>query len=481
MPPPPMPANLDPTTVLSIPPPSSPRIFTGKLSSFPTAQLPDPQALPSPSTPFANLSLLSPTVSHSSPLSPKLSILTSSFLSIASTSSPDADSGGPMQMDIDQDACNSGQIQHTPPQSARSPSPQTLASSEPLRRVPSPVQSEVVSPCPAPASPAFPEPVVDAEPPQAQSPPRAPTPPPPPAPKVKMSLKDFKMRKKKQREEELARAAALSPDCESGSGQTAGVATSSSPVEATCNPSGSDGADVATSMVPTESVGAMDCVADAVVLPEPAALVESESSLYNLHQTNGVHFTSSLSSTRAELVHAIPIGKESQLQDDMGVMKGSTPMTNSDTGTHPGGSPHSSRTPSPSLTDSEDSETGVSPTRGAPPTQPRSFAANVAPNTASNSLPHRLPPSSTYRPGSSYVPPSLPASVRPLPSGPRALRAGMGGFASQPAAPFAPVRGFPASQFAGVPRGPSADRDRDRGWAGVARGRGRGTASSWGR
>ncbi|KAI0248958.1 hypothetical protein BJV78DRAFT_1363231 [Lactifluus subvellereus] len=489
MPPPPMPANLDPTTVLSIPPPSSPRIFTGKLSSFPslpTAQLPDPQALSSPSTPFANLSLLSPTVSHSSnssPLSPKLSILTSSFLSINSTSSPDADSRGPTQMDVDKDACNSSQIQHTPLQTTRSPSPQTLTSSEPLRRVPSPVQSGVVSPCSAsapPQSPAFPEPVVDAEPPPAQSPPCTPTAPAPPAPKVKMSLKDFAMRKKKQREEELARAAALPPDCESGSRQPAGVATSNSPVEATCNPCGSDG-DVATSRVPTESVGAIDCVADPVTSPEPAALVESESSLYNFARTNGVHFTTSLSSTRAELVHAIPIGKESQLQDDIGVMKGSTPMSNGDTGTHPGVSPHSSRTPSPSLTDSEDGETGVSTTRGAPPTQPRSFAANAAPSLSSNSLPHRLPPSSTYRPGSSYVPPSIPASVRPLPSGPRALRAGMGGFASQPAAPFAPVRGFPASQFAGVPRGPSADRDRDRGWAGVTRGRGRGTASSWGR
>ncbi|KAI0296780.1 hypothetical protein B0F90DRAFT_1010393 [Multifurca ochricompacta] len=108
MPPPPMPANLDPTTVLSIPLSNSPRIFTSKLSSLPPflgTQVSDPQASPSPSTPFANLSLLSPTVSYSSnssPLSPKLSTLTSSLSSTASTSSPGADSHGPMQMDVDQ-------------------------------------------------------------------------------------------------------------------------------------------------------------------------------------------------------------------------------------------------------------------------------------------------------------------------------------------------------------------------------------------
>src|SRR5579863_6905305 len=116
MPPPPMPANLDPTTVSSIPPPSSPRVFTSKLISLPSfssTPLSDPQASPSPSTPFANLSLLSPTASHSSnssPLSPNLSTLTSSFLSITSTSSPDAEPRGPLQMDVDKDPRNSGVI-----------------------------------------------------------------------------------------------------------------------------------------------------------------------------------------------------------------------------------------------------------------------------------------------------------------------------------------------------------------------------------
>jgi uncharacterized protein len=502
MPPPPMPANLDPTTVSSIPHPSSPHVFTGKLSSlssFSGAQMPDPQALHSPSTPFANLSLLSPTASHSSnssPLSPKLSILTSSFLSVPLTSSPDVDSSEPMPMDVDKGACNSVQIQHLPPQDTRSSSPQHLASSEPLKRVPSPPKGKVESPCPT--SPmqqpsAVPESMEDAEPPRAQSPLCAPVPPPPPPPppaaKVKMSLKDFAMRKKKRREEELARAAAMSPDSPSGSGQPAAVIASELPLDADRDSSGSHGAkgapDGDSPMVPTEIVGAVNGVTDPVFLSERNGRVESESSLYSLPRINGVL---SPSPTRAEAAHVIPTRKDSQLEGDIGVLKGSMPVTdgaisNGDTSTHHGVSPPSSRTPSPSLTDSEDSETGANTARGIlPPTQPRSFAASATSGLSSNNnLPHRLPPSSTYRPGSSYVPPSVPASVRPLPSGPRALRAGMGGFASQPAAPFTPVRGFPAAHFAGVPRGPSADRDRDRGWAGVARGRGRGTASSWGR
>jgi hypothetical protein len=493
-----MPANLDPTTVSSIPHPSSPRIFTGKLSSLSSfSSTPDPQALLSPSMPFANLSLLSPTASHysnSSPLSPKLSTLTSSFLSITSTSSPDADSCGPVQMDLDTDACVSGQVQHPPPQDARSPSPQFLASSEPLVRMTSSAKGEAESSCPASSlhqSPAVPGTLVDAEPPPAQSSPRVPSPP-PPAPKVKMSLKDFAMRKKKQREEELARAATLSPECASGSGQSAGVTTCESSFDAACNPSNSRCAseaiapDDATARMPTEPVEGLDRFANPTIVSERTARVESESSLCNLPRINGVHFNTSPSPTRAEVAQLIPTGKDSRLQSEIGVMKGSTPMadgaiSNGDTGTHHGISPHSSRTPSPSLTDSEDSEIGTNTTRGIPPTQPRSFTASATAGLSSNSLPHRLPPSSTYRPGSSYVPPSIPASVRPLPSGPRALRAGINGFASHPAAPFAPVRGYPAAQFAGVPRGPSADRDRDRSWAGVARGRGRGTASPWGR
>ena len=490
MPPPPMPANLDPTTVSSIPHPNSPRVFTNKLPSFSSTALPDPQASPSPSTPFANLSLLSPTASHSSnssPLSPKLSTLTSSFLSITSTSSPDVDSRGPMQMDVDEDPCDSVVPPCPPPWGIRSPSPQSLTSSEPLRRVSSPTRSQAESPSltssPDPC-PVTPDVLLDFDPPPAQSPPpKVPTPPPPPVPKVKMSLKDFALRRKKQREEELARAAAQPPDLTCGNGGTVDVVISDATVDVACSPSVIDGgdevtaSDIATPKVSTASVTA--------VAESTDTHVDSKSNLYD-SPINGVHFDTPLASTLAEIAHAIPPGQGCQLQD-VGTMKGSTPIThnvicNGDNGGHLNNvSPHSSRTPSPSLSDSEESETGASMARGIPPTQPRSFSVNPSPVLSSSALPHRLPPSSTYRAGSSYVPPSIPASVRPLPSGPRALRAGMGGFSSQSLTPFAGARAYPPGQFAGVPRGPSVDRERDRGWTGVTRGRGRGTASSWGR
>jgi hypothetical protein len=296
------------------------------------------------------------------------------------------------------------------------------------------------------------------------------------------------MRKRKQREEELARTAALPPDPAFRSGGSVGVAASDPFIVTACNPGvGDDASEPSTPRVSTESAAALDSTAESTVFHGPTSHMDPESKLYNLPQMNGVRFDASLASTLAEIAHSIPPGKGCQLENDVGTMKGTTPVThdmicNGDTSGHLNHvSPGSSRTPSPSLSDSEDGETGTSVTRGIPPTQPRSFAGNTSPVLSSSPHPHRLPPSSTYRPGSSYVPPSIPPSVRPLPSGPRALRAGLGGFASQPAAPFANGRGYPPGQFAGVPRGPSVDRDRDRGWAGVARGRGRGAASSWGR
>lgn len=301
------------------------------------------------------------------------------------------------------------------------------------------------------------------------------------------------MRKKKQREEELARAAASPPDPTHKNGGSVGAAPDP-PIDRACSPRVTGGggdtvkADVPALKAPTESTIAMNDGAkeEPTVLRGSTNHVDSESNLY-LRQINGVHFDTSLASTLAELAHSMSPSKGRQLQDDVGVMKASTPVThdvicNGDGGGHLNSvSPRSSRTPSPTLTDSEDGETGAGVVRGMPPTQPRSFAVNVSPVVSSSPLPHRLPPSSTYRPGSSYVPPSIPASVRPLPSGPRALRAGLGGFGSQPGPQFGNGRGYPPGQFSGVPRGPSVDRDRDRGWAGVARGRGRGTASSWGR
>jgi hypothetical protein len=318
------------------------------------------------------------------------------------------------------------------------------------------------------------------------------------------------MRKKKQREEEQARAAALplSPTPRNGGPVDVVSPDSDPPLNATKNLGIADGAseatapDSATPGVTIESVAGIDSGAEPTVLRE-----STESSLYSLPQINGVHLDSSLASTLAEIAQVIPPGKGCQMQDDVGAMNDSIPGThgvkcNGDRGRHLNSvSPRSSRTPSPSVTESEDSETGTEMTaRGMllPPTQPRSFMVNASASSpvlsssgGGGALPHRLPPSSTYRPGSSYVPPSIPPSVRPLPSGPRALRAG--GFASGQQQQQSGARGYghhhphshphgPGS-FAGVPRGPSSsvERERDRGWMGVSRGRGRGAASSWGR
>jgi uncharacterized protein len=328
-----------------------------------------------------------------------------------------------------------------------------------------------------------------------------------------MSLKDFAMRKKKQREEEQARAAALplSPTPRNGGPVDVVSPDSDPPLNAAKNLGIADDAseatapDGATPGETIESVAGIDSGAEPTVLRE-----STESSLYSLPQINGVHLDTSLASTLAEIAQVIPPGKGCQLQGDVGTMNDSIPGThgvkcNGDRGRHLNSvSPRSSRTPSPSLTESEDSETGTGMTaRGMllPPTQPRSFMVNASASSpvlsssgGGGALPHRLPPSSTYRPGSSYVPPSIPPSVRPLPSGPRALRAGMGGgFASGQQQQQSGARGYghhhphghphgPGS-FPGVPRGPSSsvERERDRGWMGVSRGRGRGAASSWGR
>jgi uncharacterized protein len=508
MPPPPMPAKLDPTTVSSIPRADSPRVFTSKLSSpssLSCAQPSDLPALPSPSTPFANLSLLSPTASHSSdssPLSPKLSTLTSFFLT-TSTTSPDVDTRGPTQMDLDKDSdpCDSG-----PPPWVRSPSPQPLCSSEPLTRVPCLSKSQVESLSPA-SSPYLsldaPEQLVASDPPPAQSPPlAASTPSLPKIPKVKMSLKDFAMRKKKQREEEQARAAALplSPTPRNGGPVDVVPPDSDPPLYAATNLGITDGADGASEGMAPDSATPRVTIESVTGIDSGA-----EPSFYSLPQINGVHLDTALASTLAEIAQAIPPGKGCRFQDDVGAIEDSTPGThgvkcNGDRGRHLNSvSPRSSRTPSPSLTESEDSETGNGMTTRSillPPTQPRSFTVNASASSpvlsssgSGGPLPHRLPPSSTYRPGSSYVPPSIPPSVRPLPSGPRALRAGMGGQQQQQSG----ARGYghhhphghphgPGS-FAGVPRGPSSsvERERDRGWMGLVRGRGRGAASSWGR
>jgi len=263
-----------------------------------------------------------------------------------------------------------------------------------------------------------------------------------------MSLKDFAMRKKKQREEELARTAV--------------------------GPTDSDEARDLNGIGPTQTRS--DCELEPTHAETAATIAKIARAP---SPVNG----------RPPSITMRPTSSSTSATNGNGILRR---VSRSRTASPP---------PSPSE-DSEDSEAGgASMPRSAPPTHPRSFSLSSSSSSSTTTVastsaapgPHRLPPSSTYRPGSSYVPPSIPPSVRPLPSGPRALRAGMGigvGVGAgagglQAAAPFtSPVRGgFPQAQFVGVPRGPSADRDRDRGWASTGRGRGRGTtsSSSWGR
>ncbi|KAF9802236.1 hypothetical protein IEO21_09918 [Rhodonia placenta] len=104
----------------------------------------------------------------------------------------------------------------------------------------------------------------------------------------------------------------------------------------------------------------------------------------------------------------------------------------------------------------------------SPPTHPRSFHSSGA---ESSHLPPRRPLyPAPHRAMQNTAPPS-----RPLPSGPRALRTQ--NYSTYP--PTLSIRAPP-----GVPRGPSADRDRpewdrERGWPGPARGRGRGMSGGW--
>ncbi|KAF8261831.1 hypothetical protein EI94DRAFT_1745057, partial [Lactarius quietus] len=379
------------------------------LSSLPLLSGADPLPSPSPSTPF-------------------LSTLTSSFLSITSAFAPIHDADAPaIQMDENEDDLHADS-DPTPRRRTRSPSPQSLLSpsSEPLRRLQSPTPP--------------PPPLARAPSPSPSSPPPHPPLSPQVTPKVKMSLKDFAMRKKKQREEELAWTAVGLADSEEARDLNG------------------------TGPMPTSE------------LEPPTLHTESAATIAKIARApSPVNGRPPSNTTR-------PASSSTSATNGNGILRR---VSRSRTASPP---------PSPSE-DSEDSEAGgASMLRSAPPTHPRSFSLSSSSSSSTTTVastsaapgPHRLPPSSTYRPGSSYVPPSIPPSVRPLPSGPRALRAGMGigvgvdagAGGLQAAVPFtSPV------QFVGVPRGPSADRDRDRGWASTGRGRGRGTtsSSSWGR
>ncbi|KAF7419436.1 hypothetical protein PC9H_002026 [Pleurotus ostreatus] len=305
MPPPPMPAALDPTTITSIPPTRQ------TLSSFdfasPAAPANSNPVSTSPTTSFAKLSLLSPVVIHRSPpmdsttSPPKTSVDVSTDVPITPPKSPALPSLLP-NIDEKLDTPDTNGIENvqptTPPSMdlpaslQRRPSTPTPTdsedappkannevidasivmkeeSTEPVEPSLVPPEAEPLQPAPLPLDPDEPSPLVvnevdemavdetpsgassepvlllsptssladsqtlhssmpveqlplvaveqelskdesqdagvddNAQP--SQDEPRPPTPPPQPAPKVKLSLKDFAMRKKKQREEEMAK------------------------------------------------------------------------------------------------------------------------------------------------------------------------------------------------------------------------------------------------------------------------------------
>ena len=127
-----------------------------------------------------------------------------------------------------------------------------------------------------------------------------------------------------------------------------------------------------------------------------------------------------------------------------------------------------------------------------PPTQPRSFQTShpSPPNfshASSSSASYRAPPP-PRTPLSSSTGTPLNKPLRPLPSGPRALRISNRPTYAQSSSPSS--RAYSGSQY--IPRGPSADRDRhdrdrldwerERVWRpGPPRSRGRSSSSGWGR
>ena len=545
MPPPPLPAALDPTTISSIFPAS-----IRKLAASPRPS--DGPATPSPSTPFANLSLLSPIVpgpsqyfpsDSPSSFSPKLS---TSFISGSSSSSgkvlqesSSASSGAvnsTTPMDVDgESSTKSLAVQPSAfaadPQDIslplQSPSPEALDSCPPLQRR---EESRNISSAPLTAQlPHFPSPSPTSHPaslesdhtrvaslspvPDADQIIAAPETP-PPAPKVKMSLKDFALRKKKQREEEKAKTVTSPVDqpadrtldmplsngvsdhdiMEAGRQEALGPASDS--IFSGCSEAtlvNGHGHLLRTSLEVHEHGSATMaqngtlCLATVSGRTCTDPQVEMTSHMWDYGSPPASTAPESLKS-EVELLEE-PLSRD-YLDSDPVLLRDVEMLPG--TGACEDGA-RSMSLPSCAGTDcmtgrpnQEDGEivaaalsrqpSSILARSHTPPTQPRSFSTNgVGHNTASPAAPSRRPSaSSSYRP--------VPPPSRPVPSGPRALRVGMHGVPT--AGPYPPGRPLSGSHY--IPRGPSADRDRkdwDRewGWVGAQRGRGRGVSGSWGR
>ncbi|KAG1791100.1 uncharacterized protein HD556DRAFT_1241239 [Suillus plorans] len=361
-----------------------------------------------------------------------------------------------------------------------------------------------------------------------------------PPPKVKMSLKDFALRKKKQREE-----MAKERECESPGGLSMGLLEESGDEGIHVDDDGADerlGRDSEGTDHERDLEGVKDepdtsftmqNVVDCVLEDSPAESqrrCESEPrgatpypprspvvSLRSVRSMDNAHPNGQLADPTS-LVAKVEISETSIPNGLVGAYDRTSPsapdpppppLHQQIKGTEKhSSSPKTFSSPLPpsapasySLRPShEDGEiTSVSPPKSShffprsytPPTQPRSFQTShpLSPNfthttsTPTPSASWRGPPPPTRAPLSNT--PSSNGPPRPLPSGPRALRVSQSSHPPTYSSPSSRV--YSGSQY--IPRGPSADRDRhdrdrldwerERGWA--PRPRGRTGSSGWGR
>lgn len=356
----------------------------------------------------------------------------------------------------------------------------------------------------------------------------SPLPPPPPTPKVKLSLKDFALRKRRQREEEIARTISLPPQSTNfvgtsdrprvngggvkmnGNGDVNGNAKGNIIAKA------DEDVDMAIEShdMPPE-LGARDSK-----LPVPDGMVEDDAHILYMHM-NTAPILDSLAQMHSSLTPPSPLmvtDTHGHISNGSDSLKAKIELMDApvlDVTLVPQGHNVKNSPPPPSPNRSapehcsdqttgdvsnlsshirrlsqEDGEIrGLTPPKQpfvlhTPPTQPRSFqnvpTSPSSASTASSSIQPRRP--SQPPPLQPNRPPATPGPVsRPLPSGPRAFRAAIHLGSSTGIHP--PNRLFSGPHL--IPRGPSADRerldrDRERQW--VTRSRGRGTGGSgWGR
>ncbi|KAF7980235.1 hypothetical protein HWV62_39361 [Athelia sp. TMB] len=402
--------------------------------------------------------------------------------------SPDEqDSPLTVQPDLPSPSLDTAELPRTP-----TPPPAVL-DKEPATPSPTTIEekaAEGVTPPPAladqPAREATPLPAVPDEEPVKEATPSPPSP--PPAPKVKMSLKDFAMRKKKQREEEMAKGVVeggLTVDTHAIGGEHA---PSVSPVDVPMN------GDVGMSALEVNGAkpgGAKDDVREMKAegkenVPADRSDQPKEEPLLNGNvpdepmQVDGapapepIRIPSPSAPSWLDQIRSFTSkGIPPSLPTDTIIVHSSVPLTPAAKPSQPEPPPsisasskraaNGSRAQTPTRRQSvpvrppptEDGEipspatgghksSSFQPRAHTPPTQPRSFSMAV-PASVGSSSPGAAPPRR----------PSQPARLPP--SGPRALRPG-----HVPGSLAPRMRG-------GIPRGPSADRDRldmdrERGW-----------------